>query len=98
MNGSMGEIRCRRLEELTMHIRANTAAGDRVRMNLPMTLVKTAVEIGLEVGTAFCNGSVTDSLKNIDMAKLVAMVESGLVGKLVEVESAEGDRVEVVVE
>ena len=32
------------------------------------------------------------------MAKVVLMVEKGLVGKLVEMESADGDRVEVVVE
>ena len=32
------------------------------------------------------------------MEKVVKMVEQGLVGKLVEIESAEGDIVEVVVE
>ena len=37
-------------------------------------------------------------LKNLDMEKVVKMVETGLVGKLVEIESADGDTVEVVVE
>jgi hypothetical protein len=37
-------------------------------------------------------------VKSIDMEKVVRMVEQGLVGKLVEIESADGDMVEVVVE
>ena len=32
------------------------------------------------------------------MSKIVEMVERGLLGKLVEIESAEGDTVEIVVE
>ena len=37
-------------------------------------------------------------LRSIDMKKVVEMVEKGLIGKLVEIESAAGDIVEVVVE
>ena len=37
-------------------------------------------------------------MKSIDMEKVVKMVEQGLIGKLVEVESADGDIIEVVVE
>ena len=37
-------------------------------------------------------------LKNIDMNKVIEMVEKGLIGKIVEVESARGDTVEVIVE
>jgi hypothetical protein len=32
------------------------------------------------------------------MQKVVQLVESGLIGKLVELESAQGDKVEIVVE
>ena len=34
----------------------------------------------------------------VDVKKVVEMVEKGLIGKLVEIESADGDTVEVVVE
>ena len=40
----------------------------------------------------------TDVLKNIDLAQIMALAEQGVLGKLVEVESADGDIVEVVVE
>lgn len=89
------------LEELTLRVRVNSAEGDKVRVNLPMTLVKVCMEIGMEMapGMAGMTGiHGMDSLKNVDMAKIVELVEKGLVGKLVEVESAEGDIVEVVVE
>lgn len=84
------------LEELTFRVRVNTAAGDKVRVNLPMSLVKIALELGVDVAPHYAEGM--DSLKHVDMAKIVEMVEKGLIGKLVEVETADGDIVEVVVE
>ena len=44
------------------------------------------------------SGDNAEMLRSIDMKKVVEMVEKGLVGKLVEIESAEGDTIEVVVE
>lgn len=85
------------LDELTMRVNVLSSEGDKVRVNLPMTLVKVCLEIGVEVAPGFM-GEQGEALKGIDMAKIVEMVERGLIGKLVEVESAEGDTVEVVVE
>jgi hypothetical protein len=39
-----------------------------------------------------------DVLKEIDIKKLVELVEQGVIGKLVEIESKDGDIVEIVVE
>ena len=46
------------------------------------------------------DGSVggSDALKNLDVEKIVALAEQGAIGKLVEVETGDGDTVEVVVE
>ena len=85
------------LEELTLRVRVNSAQGDKIRVNLPMTLVKMAMEIGVDV-VPNMTGEMGNMLKDIDMSKVVEMVEKGLVGKIVEVESAQGDTVEVVVE
>lgn len=84
-------------DELVMRVLVNSAAGDKVKVNLPMTLVKMAMEIGVDV-VPNMSGEHGQMLQSIDMEKVVKMVESGLIGKLVEVESAEGDTVEVVVE
>lgn len=85
----------RSMDELTLRIKVDSAQGDKVRVNLPMSLVKVAMEMGVDISGSM-NG--TDALKNIDMSKIVDLVERGLIGKLVEVESAEGDTVEIVVE
>ena len=85
------------LEELTFRVRINSVAGDKIRVNLPMALVKLCMEIGMDV-VPNMSGDNAEMLRSIDMKKVVEMVEKGLVGKLVEIESAEGDTIEVVVE
>ena len=85
------------LEELVLRVYIHSVRGDRVRVNLPMTLVKLCMEIGVDV-VPNMSGDNARMIKSIDMKKVVEMVEKGLTGKLVEIESAEGDRIEVVVE
>ena len=85
------------MEALTFRVKILSAQGDKVRVNLPMSLVKIAMEIGVDV-VPNVGGDNAQMLKSIDMEKVVKMVEQGLVGKLVEIESADGDIVEVVVE
>lgn len=84
----------KRPEELMLHIRVHSSDGDKVRVNLPMAMVKMGVEIGMQLPQVSGN----DALKGVDLAQIMAMVDQGLVGKLVEVESADGDVVEIVVE
>lgn len=99
LTGNTNEVRLvpveqrKSLDELTLRVRVNSAEGDKVRVNLPMGLVKVAMEIGVEI-----NAGGTNAMKNVDLEKILKLVESGAIGKLVEVESAEGDIVEVVVE
>lgn len=83
------------LDELTMRVKVDSAQGDKVRVNLPMSLVKVGLEMGMDM-----SGSVSgmEGLKNVDLSKVLELAERGLIGKLVEVESADGDTVEVVVE
>jgi len=85
------------LDELTMRVRLLSSEGDKIKVNLPMRLVKVALEVGVDIAPGFM-GENGDALKGIDMAKITEMVERGLIGKLVEIESASGDTVEVVVE
>ena len=82
------------LDELTLRIYVRSADGDLVKVNLPMSLVKVCMELGLEVNA----GGSQDVMKSIDFDKIIALVERGAIGKLVEVESADGDTVEVVVD
>ena len=84
-------------DQLVMRVKVNSSDGDRVRVNLPMPMIKVCMEIGVNM-LPNMGGEQADMFKNVDMGKLVQMVEMGMLGKLVEVESANGDIVEIVVE
>ncbi len=83
------------LDQLTLQVRVLSAAGDKIKVNLPMPLVKIALELGVDIAPNYAQGV---DLKKLDLSKIMEMVEHGAMGKLVEIESAEGDTVEVVVE
>ena len=85
------------MDELTLRVKIHTVRGDKVKINLPMTLVKVAMELGVDVSPSI-SGMKAETLKEIDLNRIVDLVERGAIGKLVEVETAEGDIVEVVVE
>ena len=82
------------LKDMMLRVIVDSADGDRVRVNLPMALVEVAMEIGMEMPQI--NG--TDALKGVDMNKVLRLVREGLVGNLVEVYSADGDKVRIFVE
>lgn len=81
-------------DDMMLYIRVDSKKGDRVRINLPIPLVKLAISMGIQLPQVSGN----DVLKNIDFEQILDLVEKGLIGKLVEVESAEGDTVEIAVE
>ena len=82
------------LKDMMLRITVDSADGDRVRVNVPMALVEVAMEIGMEMPQI--NGQ--DALKGIDMNKVLRLVREGLVGNLVEVDSADGDKVRIFME
>ena len=82
------------LNKMLIKISVNSANGDIVRVNLPLSLVKAALEIGIQMPEISGN----DALKNIDFNAILLAAERGVIGKLVEVKSAQGDIVDVVIE
>lgn len=82
------------ITQMMLRIRVLSVDGDKVNVNLPMSLVQAAVDIGMNLPEV--NGK--EALKGVDFAQLISLVEHGAMGKLVEVESAEGDHVEIYVE
>ena len=82
------------IKDMLLRITVDSAEGDRIRVNLPMALVEIAMEIGMEMPQI--NGN--EALKGIDLKKILDMVHLGLVGNLVEIESAEGDKIRIFVE
>ena len=84
----------RDIKDMMLRIIVDSAQGDKVRVNLPIALVEVAMEIGMEMPQI--NGN--EALKGIDLKKVLELVRLGCVGNLVEVDSAEGDKVRIFVE
>lgn len=82
------------IKDMMLRVIVDSHEGDKVRVNLPMALVQVAIEIGMEMPQV--NG--TEALKGVDLRQILALVERGAVGNLVEVESADGDIVRIFVE
>ena len=76
-----------------MHIIMNGANGDKIRVNLPMVLVRAALEIGLSLPQI-----TSANLENLDLKNILQMVEMGLYGTLVEMDEANGGHITVVVD
>jgi transcriptional regulator with XRE-family HTH domain len=82
------------IKDMMLRIVVDSADGDKVRVNLPMALVQLAMEMGMEMPQVSGN----DALKDIDWAQVMELVRHGVMGNLVEVESADGDIVRIFVE
>ncbi|MBR2441844.1 MAG: helix-turn-helix transcriptional regulator [Clostridia bacterium] len=82
------------INSMLLKINVLSADGDKIRVNLPVSIIKVCLETGMKLPNI--NGK--DSLKNIDFNQIFTMLEAGIIGKLVEVESADGDTVSITVE
>jgi transcriptional regulator with XRE-family HTH domain len=82
------------INRMTFKITIDSSDGDKVRINLPMSLVKLLVEDGSPLPEI--NGK--DTLKNVQWNQIFTLIEQGVIGKLVEIESSDGDIVNIAVE
>ena len=81
------------MSKMLFRVRVLSKEGDKVNVNLPLALAELLLSDGAMSSKLF--GSKGDALKSIDFAQIVAIVRQGAMGKLVEVDSADGDKVEV---
>lgn len=81
-------------EQMMVKIVIHSSDGDKVRINLPIPLVKAGMAIGMSMPQV--NGK--EALQGIDFEQIMKLVDQGLAGKLIEIESADGDHIEIFVE
>ena len=89
------------IDKMMLRIIVESKNGDHVRVNLPMALVKVALETGMtmpKVNAKINDKLGEDALSGIDFTQILKMVELGAIGNLVEVESGDGDTVKIFVE
>jgi len=66
--------------------------GDKIKVNIPMPLVKLVLESGMKPEHWNSQLGKAD-LSGIDFAALVTMVENGVIGRLVEIEESGGTNI-----
>ena len=82
------------IKDMILRIVVDSAAGDRVRANFPLALVQLVADAGMELPQI----SGKEALSGIDLKQILELVSHGVVGNLIEVDSADGDVVRVFVE
>ena len=81
------------LADMMLRIVVDSADGEKVRVNIPMTLVQVAIDTGMNMSTVSGSGA----MKNVDWAQILSLVQSGVMGNLVESEDGK-DVVRIFVE
>lgn len=84
------------LNKTLLRVLIRSKDGDKVSVNLPFALAELLFSNEAMAEKLF--GGRSDAFKNVDFQQIVALVRQGAMGKLVEIESADGDKVEVWVE
>ena len=74
-------------------IKVLSADGDKVNVQIPIEFAKVA----LSSGKGFMKLDQVEGL-NLDVDQLLEMIDTGMLGKIVDVESADGDIVEIIIE
>lgn len=82
------------INNMFFRIKVLSKEGDKVNVNIPLALAKAFVDSGADMPQI----QGKDVLSNVDFKQIFALIEQGVIGKMVEVESKDGDFVEVWVE
>ena len=86
---------------MILRMSVDSSSGDRVRLNFPIVLIKAALEMGMPFVNSMNfgnNDSVNSAFKQIDFNQIITLVENGMVGSIIEVDDADGDKVRIFVE
>lgn len=80
-------------DEMILKVTVDSSDGDKLRVNLPLALVKAGLV--MNVGDVRLNGQ--NITEQVDFDQVLRLVDCGVIGKLVEVDSG-NDHMEVWVE
>jgi hypothetical protein len=75
-----------------------SSEGDKVHIKVPTSILKFATSKKL-IGNIKVDGVDKDFLENaIDLDQIIEMVDSGILGEIVNIESAQGDIIKIFIE
>lgn len=80
----------------TLKIRIVSAENDNVKVNLPLKLVKAVLIAGHSIAASIPQSE--KYVKDIDINLIIEAIENELDGQIVDVQSANGDSVSIIIE
>ncbi|MFE3575687.1 hypothetical protein [Lysinibacillus sp. NPDC059133] len=80
----------------TLKVRVVSAENDNVMVNLPIKLVKVVLMAGLSIAASVPQAE--KYVKDIDINLIIEAIENELDGQIVDIKSANGDTVSVIIE
>ncbi|WP_427110628.1 SHOCT-like domain-containing protein [Lysinibacillus xylanilyticus] len=80
----------------TLKIRVFSAENDNVTVNLPLKLVKVVLMAGHSIAASIPQSE--KYVKDIDINLIIEAIENELDGQIVDIKSANGDTVSVIIE
>ncbi|KSU64681.1 hypothetical protein AS034_02255 [[Bacillus] enclensis] len=80
----------------TLKVRVVSAEGDNVAANLPIKLIKAVLKAGHSIAAGIPQSE--KYVKDIDINLITEAIENELEGPIVDVKSANGDTVSVIIE
>lgn len=82
------------INKMLLKIKVLSNDGDKINVNLPMGIIKICLDNN--VGIPQINGN--KAFSEIDFHQVLDLVEKGVIGEIISVESRDGDHISVVVE
>lgn len=79
-----------------LKIRVTSEDGDNVNVNLPIKLIKAVLKVGTSIAEKFPESE--KYIKDLDVELLIEAIDNELDGQIVNITSANGDKVLVVIE
>lgn len=79
-----------------LKIRVTSEDGDNVKVNLPIKLVKAVLKVGTSIAERIPEAE--KYVRDIDVELLLEAIENELDGQIVDITSAKGEKVLVVIE
>lgn len=79
-----------------LKIRVTSEDGDNVNVNLPINLVKAVLKVGTNIAEKIPEAE--KYVKDINIDLLIEAIENELDGQIIDITSANGDKVFVVIE
>lgn len=90
------------LTKMLLKVRIKSADGDKVNINLPLSIAEILIKNKEFVASLKKSDDgekrAMGALSEIDFEQILSLVNEGAIGKIVDIESADGDIVEIWVE